>query len=169
MSEKHKPSKINSETNSGNFAVWLVVLMDQSILRQQFRNTAYSPTKEAKRAVLTDWSRLSDRIGQARFSEGLLEAFLHTTFIPSCEDIERYAPAEASEAEMYRPFPVLEPPKDPVTPEQIEQLTKKIQDIADGKVMVKKASLDRQELHEKISRGMKAQVIDKKVEAANDK
>jgi uncharacterized protein YdaU (DUF1376 family) len=48
--------------------------------------------------------RLAARIGRARFTEGLMEAFLHTTFIPSCEDIEKYAPAEAENAEMYNPF-----------------------------------------------------------------
>jgi hypothetical protein len=50
-----------------------------------------------------------------------MEAFLHTTFIPSCEDIEKYAPAEAEESGMYKPFPQLEAPKDPVTKEQLDK------------------------------------------------
>jgi hypothetical protein len=167
MDERHKLTKTNNETTSDK---WLLPLMAKAVLKQQFRNSAYSPTLEAKREAMEDWSRLAARMGRARFTEGLMEAFLHTTFIPSCEDIEKYAPAEAENAEMYRPFPQLEAPKDPVTDEQLEGLKEKLKAIAEGKVIVKKApKSDRQELHEVQSKGMKAKVVDAKAEAANDK
>lgn len=99
-----------------------------------------------------------------------MEAFLHTTFIPSCADIEQWAPQESEGAEMYRPFPALEPPKDPVTQEQMDGLNQLLGRIAEGKIMVKKApKTERQELQEAQSKGIKAKFVDKKAEAANDK
>lgn len=107
-------------------------------------------------------------MGRARFTEGLMEAFLHTTFIPSPEDIERYAPAEVEESGMYAPFPQLEAPKDPVTQEQLDTFNAKVREICEGKVMPKKLP-EREELHEQQSKGMKLKVVDGKAEAANDK
>src|SRR5439155_724617 len=110
------------------------------------------------------------RMGRVRFTEGLMEAFLHTTFIPSCEDIEKYAPAEAEEESgMYSPFPKLEAPTDPVTQEQLDKFNSLVRDIAEGKMLAKREPKDRQELHEKISKGMKVKLVDRKAEAANDK
>jgi hypothetical protein len=168
--EKHKLSKTNSETNSEAFAPWLVLLMAEAILQQQFRNSAYSPTREAKRSVLKLWTKKAEEMGRARFTAGFWEACLHTTFIPSCEDIEKYAPAGAENAGMYKPFPQLEAPKDPVTQQQMDGLNELLGRIAEGKVIVKKAPKgERQELHEVQSKGMKLKVVDQKAEAANDK
>ncbi len=99
-----------------------------------------------------------------------MEAFIHTTFIPSCADIEQWAPAEVNEAEMYKPFPKLEAPIDPVTQEQLDRFNGLVKDIAEGKIAVLRApKSDPQELQEKISRGIKAVIVDSKAKAANDK
>lgn len=169
MDEKHNSTKTNSETNSEHFAQWLVLLMGEAILQQQFRNNAYSPTKEAKRAVLKLWTMKAAEMGRPRFTAGLWNAFLHTSFIPSCEDIEQWAPEEESRDQMYCAYQLPEPAVDPVTQEQLDKFNSLVRDIAEGKVMAKREPKDRQELHEKISKGMKAQIIDRKAEAANDK
>lgn len=106
-----------------------------------------------------------------------MEAFTHTTFIPSCADIEQWAPDESSENQMYRPFPKLEAPKDRPTPEQLERMETLLRKIKMSPAKVaevfpqvkKEPKTDSQELHEVQSKGMKAKVIDRKAEAANDK
>jgi hypothetical protein len=106
-----------------------------------------------------------------------MEAFLHTTFIPSCEDIEKYAPAQSEELAMYQPFPQLEEPKDRPTPEQLERMETLLRKIKMSPAKVaeimpqakKEPKGERQELQEVQSKGMKAKVIDRKAEAANDK
>jgi hypothetical protein len=164
--EKHRLAKTNNAATSSSS--WLNLLMAKAIVKQQFRNAAYSPTLEQKREVLEDWSRLANRLGRGRFTEGLMEAFTHTTFIPSCADIEQWAPQQVSENQMYQPFPVLEAPKDPVDDATLERFNAKVREICEGKVMPKKHA-ERAELHEVQSKGMKAKIVDRKAEAANDK